>query len=203
LFGNGFYRRAGTQSLDGGITSFGLHAQYRIANPQLDEGAATTLLRWTGIDLTGGLEFTRWSLGIEDTIETSFQVDGSAGSTSLALSEQGTYDLSSTAMTVPIEVTTGIRIALLVSVYVGAGVDFTAGTGKLEANLSGTMRTQDGRDIGTTTITGGGDASASPFAARVLAGVQLNLWKIKVYSQVNAAATPAAASVGFGIRGVL
>jgi hypothetical protein len=159
-------------------------------------------LRWTGIDLTGGLEFTRWNLGVEDTIESDFEVQGSSGNAALVLTETGTFDLSSTAMTVPIEVSTGIRIALLVSLYVGAGIDFTAGTGKLDANLTGTMRTQDNRDIGTTTISGGGDNSASPVAARILAGVQLNLWKLKIYAQVNGSATPAA-SVGFGIRGVL
>jgi hypothetical protein len=119
------------------------------------------------------------------------------------LAEAGTYNLTSTAMTVPIEVTTGVRIALLLSMYVGAALDFTAGTGKLDANLAGTMRTQDGREVGTTTISGGGENDASPVATRVLAGLQLNLWKLKVYTQVNAAATPQAASIGFGIRGVL
>ena len=201
LFGNGFYRKGSTESLRGSITSFGLHAQYRVMNPQKDEGAAT-LLRWTGVDLTGGLEFTRWSLDVEDTIETDFSVQGSSGSAAITLTETGTFALSSTAMTVPVEVSTGIRIALLLSLYVGAGVDFTVGTGKLDANLTGTMRTEDNRDIGTTTITGGGENSASPVAARILAGAQLNLWKIKIYTQVNASATPAA-SLGFGIRGVL
>jgi hypothetical protein len=33
LFGNGFYRKGSTSSLSGSITSFGLHAQYRVMNP--------------------------------------------------------------------------------------------------------------------------------------------------------------------------
>jgi hypothetical protein len=201
LFGNGFYRKGSTDSLRGGITSFGFHVQYRLANPQVDEGAATAL-RWTGLDLTGGIEFTRWNLGIVDTIETDFNVEGTSSNASLTLAETGQFDLTSTAMTVPVELTTGLRIALLLSVYVGGGVDFTTGTGKLDANLSGTMRTSDNRDIGTTTIVGGGETSASPFAGRILAGAQLNLWKLKIYTQVNASPTPAA-SFGFGIRGVL
>jgi hypothetical protein len=202
LFANGFYRQGSTESLEGGITSFGLHAQYRLVNPQVDDSATTKLLRWGGIDLTGGLEFTRWSLGIEDTIETDFTVEGSSGSAGIVLASTGRFDLTSTAMTIPVELTTSIRIALLLSIYVGGGIDLTAGTGKLDANLTGTMHTTDNRDIGTTTITGGGENSASPLAARILAGAQLNLWKLKVYAQVNGSATPAA-SVGFGIRGVL
>jgi hypothetical protein len=35
-----------------------------------------------------------------------------------------------------------------------------------------------------------------------LAGVQLNLWKLRAYVQVNGSPAPAA-SVGAGIRGVL
>jgi hypothetical protein len=202
IFGNGFYRKGSTEDLRGGILSAGLHVQYRLMNPQQDVSIETKALRWTGIDLTGGLELTRWTLGVDDQIITEFGVAGSTGNANLVLDSTGTFDLSSTAVTVPVEISTGVRIALLVSIYVGAALDFTAGQGSLDTNLNGTLFTSDGRPIGTTTITGGGDESASPFAARILAGVQLNLWKLKIYAQVNGSSTPAA-SVGFGIRGVL
>jgi hypothetical protein len=202
LFANGFYRKGSTTSLRGGIFSAGLHAQVRLIDPQRDGTVGTTVLRWSGIDLTGGLEMTRWTLGIEDDITTDVGVSGTNGSANLVLDSRGTFDLSSTALTVPVEVTTGLRIALLLSLYIGAGVDLTAGSGKLAANLAGNLLTSDNRNVGTATITGGGDESASPVAARILAGAQLNLWKLKVYAQVNASATPAA-SIGVGIRGVL
>lgn len=200
LFGNGFYRTGATESLRGGIFSAGLHAQYRVLLPQEDTGTAT-ILRWTGIDVTSGIEVTRWSLGVDDDISTDFVVSGMGGSTGVVLASSGTFDVSSTAMTVPVEVSTGMRIALLVSVYVGAAVDFTASSGKLSTNLNGTLTTDDQRNVGTTTITGGGDSMGSPVTGRILAGAQLNLWKLKIYTQVNAA--PNAASLGAGIRGVL
>lgn len=202
VFGNGFYRNASTSDLRGGILSAGLHVQYRLVDPQVEQGAATKALRWTGIDLTGGLELTRWSLGIDDQIVTGFGVMGTSGSANLFVDSTGTFDLTSTTVSVPFEVTTGLRIALLVSLYVGAAVDLNLGNGKLDTNLAGVLLTSDMRNVGTATITGGGEESASPLAARVLAGVQLNLWKLKIYAQVNGSATPAA-SVGFGIRGVL
>jgi len=199
IFGNGFYRKGSTDDLRGSILSAGTHVQYRVFNPQVDKGVATKALRWTGIDLTGGIEFTRWNLGVDDQITTDL---GDFAGTSVILDSTGTFDLSSTAVTVPIEVSSGVRIALLVSLYVGAAIDLTVGSGKLETNLDGVMVTNDNRNIGTTTITGGGEESASPLAYRILAGAQLNLWKLKIYAQVNGSATPAA-SVGFGIRGVL
>jgi len=202
VFANGFYRKASTADLRGGILSAGLHVQYRLVDPQRDAGTATKALRWGGIDLTGGLEVTRWSLGVDDDITTDFGVSGSGGNAQLTYDTTGTFDLTSTAVSVPVEVTTSIRVALLLSIYVGAAVDFTAGSGKLDTNLAGTLVTSDNRDVGTATVTGGGDESASPVAARILAGAQLNLWKLKLYTQLNGSATPAA-SVGFGIRGVL
>jgi hypothetical protein len=202
LFGNGFYRRASTNSLRGGITSAGIHAQYRIANPQRELGARTKALRWIGIDVTGGLEFTRWNLGVRDEIVSGFDVNGTSASAQLILEMRGMFDLKSTAVTIPIEVTTGVRIAMLLSVYVGAGLDVTSGTGKLSAELGGPLYASNGQGLGTASITGGGENSASVFATRVLAGAQLNLWKLKVYAQVNGSPLPAA-NVGFGIRGVL
>lgn len=202
VFGNGFYRKGSTEDLRGDIFSAGLHVQYRLMSPQADIGIETKALRWIGIDITGGLELTRWSLGVDDDITTNFGAAGSAGTARLILDSTGTFDLTSTAVTLPIEATTGVRIALLLSVYVGVGLDFTLGSGDLDVNLNGTLRTSDGQTVGTTTITGGGDESASPFAPRILSGLQLNLSKIKIYAQVNGSATPAA-SVGFGIRGVL
>lgn len=202
VFANGFYRNGSTSSLRGGILSAGLHAQYRLVDPQRDDRATTKALRWIGIDVTGGLELTRWSLGVNDDIVTELGIAGASGAGRVILDSTGTFDMRSTAATIPLEITTGVRIALLVSVYVGGALDFTAGSGTLDANLGGTLYAGDGTMIGASTITGGGARSASPFAARVLAGAQLNVWKLKLYAQVNGSATPAA-SVGFGIRGVL
>lgn len=200
LFANGFYRNGSTASLRGGIFSAGLHAQYRVLLPQADTGTAT-ILHWTGIDITSGIEMTRWSLGVDDSIATDLVVQGTNASTAVVLDSVGTFDVSSTAMTVPAEVSTGMRIALLLSMYVGAAVDFTTSSGKLTTNLNGTLITEDGRTVGTTSVTGGGDNSGSPVSGRILAGLQLNLWKLRVYTQVNASHN--AASVGAGIRGVL
>ena len=202
VFANAFYRNAELDSLNGSIGSFGAHLQWRVVQPQAAEGVATKVLRWTGIDVTTGVEVTKWSLGVEDDITTNVAVTGSGGSAGLVLDSTGRFDLTSTAATVPVEVSTGLRIALLLSMYVGAGFDITGGKATLDTNLAGTLHTDDNRDVGTVTLTGGGDNSTSPAAARIFTGVQLNLWKIKIYGQVNASATPAA-NIGFGIRGVL
>jgi len=199
VFANGFYRNAEAERLDGTITSAGAHVQYNVIPPSKDAGAKT-FMRWIGLSVTSGLELTRWKLGSGgSTLSTDFTVGSGQNTAPLILDSVGRLDLSSTAVTVPIEVTTGIRVALLATLYVGAGVDFTVGRSTIDSSLDGTLFTTDGRNVGTVEIDAAGSNNGSPGTARILAGVQLNLWKLKLYGQVNASQAPAA-SIGFGLK---
>jgi hypothetical protein len=200
LFANGFYENGNTDQLNGNIATGGFHIQYRLAEPQVDEGVGAAIVRWGGLDLTTGVEFTRWSFGANDTITQPYQVQGI--SDPLTLTSTGKFNLSSTAGTIPIELTTGIRIALLVSLYAGIGFDITGGKSTVDADLTGTMTTPDKTNIGNVHITETGSNTSSPGQLRGLAGVQINLWKLKVYAQANVSQIPAA-SLGFGVRLVL
>jgi hypothetical protein len=200
LFANGFYESGSTDQLNGKITTGGLHVQYKLIEPQVDQGTAAVVLRWTGLDLTTGVEFTRWVLNANDTITQTFNVDGISQQISMA--STGKFNLSSTAGTIPIELTTGLRIIELVSLYGGIGFDITGGKSTVDADLTGVLTTPDKTNVGTVHITETGNNTSSPGQFRGLAGVQLNLWKLKVYTQVNVSQLPAA-SVGFGVRLVL
>ncbi len=199
LFASGFYQNgstgASTDTLDGSITSAGAHAQYRLIEPESTGGTAT-VVRWLGLDITSGLEYTRWKLSGRN-FSRSFALDGNQAT----LAATGSFDLGTNAVTVPIEVTTGLRLALIASVFIGVGIDLTAGKTNLTGKLSGDVTNTQGK-IATVAIDATGDRTGSPAAARLLAGVQLNLWKLKVFVQGNVSATPAA-SVAFGLRFVL
>ncbi len=199
VFANGFYRNAQTERLDGNILSAGAHIQYRLLEPT-DGGGAGTAVRWLGLSVTSGIELTRWKLGAGGkSISTAFDVSGSMGSAGLTLDSIGRFDLTSNAVTVPLELTTGLRVALIASVFVGAGIDLTVGNATIDASLDGTMRTSDDREVGTVNILATGDHPGSPGAGRILAGAQVNLWKLKLGAQVNVSLTPAA-SVGLFAR---
>jgi len=200
LFANGFYENGNTDQLKGNIATGGFHIQYKLVEPQVDEGVGAAIVRWGGLDLTTGVEFTRWSFGANNTITQEFNVDGI--SEPLSLASTGRFDLSSTAGTIPIELTTGLRIALLVSLYAGVGFDITGGKSTVDGDLTGTLTTPDKTNIGTVHITETGSNTSSPGTFRGLAGVQVNLWKLKVYTQANVSQIPAA-SLGFGVRLVL
>lgn len=203
VFANGFYQNgstgAATNELSGSITSVGAHLQYRLIEPERTGGTATAL-RWLGLDLTGGIEYTRWSLAGANFHNTFKLADGDT----LDLAAAGNFALKTNAVTIPVEVTTGLRLALIASIFVGVGLDLTYGKSDVDGNLTGDLvakpTAQDaGTKIGTVAMTASGSNTGSPAEPRALAGVQLNLWKLKLFVQANVSAVPAA-SVAFGLK---
>jgi hypothetical protein len=200
IYGNAFYNKASTDRLKGNLTSAGAHAQVKLIKPAQDKGIARAF-RWIGLDATSGIEYTRWSLDAADDLQNDFTTSGY----DLTMTSNGTFNLTSDAITVPIELTTGFRVLGLLSVYGGAGVDFTYGTSTVDANLTGDVSTSQAGanvDVGTAVITADGEGDGSPTALRALVGAQVNLWKLKIFTQANASQTPAA-SISFGVRLVL
>lgn len=198
LFANGFYESAATDKLAGDLTSAGAHVQYRLVQPEADGGGAVAL-RWIGIDLTTGVEYTRWTLGLKETIKDTYLVGSGQAQQTLSMSSAGTFNLTSNAITVPLEATTGVRILELFSLYVGAGIDLTAGKTSIDANLDGTVTAPDGTAVANVKITENGSNTGSPAALRGLAGVQLNLSRLKIFVQGNLSQR-STASVSFGLR---
>ncbi|MGE0872600.1 MAG: hypothetical protein AB7P03_28860 [Kofleriaceae bacterium] len=198
VYANGFYQGGSTDQLEGKITCLGAHVQYQIIPPS-ESGGTGAVVRWLGLSANSGIEFTRWSLGAgSDGVLSDFEIAGNGEDQAITYDATGRFDLTSTATTVPVEVTTGLRIALIAAVYVGAGVDVTVGKSTIATGLSGPLRAGD-MEIGTASISASGSNSASPASARALAGVQLNLWKLKLFAQANASMIPAV-SFGLGAR---
>ncbi len=203
LYGNAFYNSASTDRLEGNLTSAGLHAQVKLIKPAQDKGLARAV-RWIGLDVTSGVEYTRWSLDAADGIENDFTV-GNMMEYDLQMTSAGSFNLTSNALTLPIELTTGFRVLGLLSIYGGVGVDFTYGTSSVDAALTGVVTNDDtGSDVnvGSVSITADGENDGSPTALHALVGAQVNLWKVKAFVQGNVAPTQAA-SVSFGLRLVL
>jgi hypothetical protein len=203
LFGNGFYNTASTDRLNGHLASGGFHAQVKLVQPAEDKGVARAF-RWTGIDVTSGIEYTRWTLDANKGLTNNFAVGAGVTTIDMKATSDGTFRLTSNALTIPVEASTGFRVLGILSLYGGAGVDFTTGSSTVNAALTGNIRTTDATntDVGTVTVTASGDNTASPAALHALLGAQINLWKLKIFVQGNVSQTPAA-SVSFGLRLVL
>ncbi len=192
VYANGFYRADSIDQLDGSLASGGAHVQAKLIVPS-PPGA----LRWIGVDLTTGLEITRWTLGTSRPLARDLAVDGM----DLALATAGRFEVSATSSAVPVELTTGVRVVNALALYVGGGIDLDLGEASVTAQTNGELRDASDRSLGTVTIAGGESHAGSPLVPRALAGTQLELGQFKLFGQVNASLT--LASVGVGFRFVL
>lgn len=204
LYGNAFWRSGSYGQLDGSITSVGVHAQYKIGGKT--RGAKALVLQWGGIDVTGGLEASRWAFAATHELDETFTV-GTGATSDVTLAATGNFDLDSDAIVAPIEATTSLRVFYFVSVYGGAGIDLQLGKATVDATLDGEMTATDPNggpdvDMGSANVTVNGSKGPSPGKLRGLLGVQINVWKLKAFVQLNAMPF-SAASVAVGLRVVL
>jgi hypothetical protein len=181
VFANGFYETGSLKSLDGHLLTLGAHAQYKLVMP-----SAPASVRWSGVDLTSGLEVARWSVGNSAPITTHFTLDGTTPGESLnmTLTSTGTLSMISTTYSIPIEATTGVRFGDVFALFAGGGLDMTFGSSTLTAQLAGNMtKTDDGTPEASIVITASGSQSPSVFTVHALAGFQVDLPHVHFYAE--------------------
>lgn len=190
VFANGFYRSASSDHLRGSIASAGAHVQYKLFTPT--RGLKRVLVQWGGLDFTTGLEVAHWSYGLRGELSTSFEVGNDAGSASSTIeaATMGHTDLSATTVTLPLEVTTNVRLLYVASLYVGLGLDAQVGSSSLDLGVAGSLTgtrpdTGEVETIGAITVTGTGSKGPAIVGYHVLLGLQANLWRLKIFTQAT------------------
>jgi hypothetical protein len=211
IFGN--YMKIPTMdygSMSGSLDNWGVHAQLRLLGPSRDTSALSLLLRWGGIAITTGIDSSHMALGLSKKITSSFTysppnvqpVDVTAQADSNA-----TFKVDMITRSIPLEITTSLRLLTFLTAYGGVGFDFQLGgsnTMNLEANAAITGRVaQMGttQDLGTVSAKAKISADPSPAKVRGILGAQFNLFLLRVFAQINLTnSDPMMASLAAGLR---
>ncbi len=196
VFANGFYESTTIHDLDGTLFTLGAHVQYRIVPP-----SAPGPVRWTGVSATTGLEYASWTVGTTSggSIESHFVVEGTKDRKSIHMSSTGTLDVNVTTVRVPIEVTTGVRLNNTLVLYGGGGIDLTAGSSEIVAQLTSALSiNSDNLPVGTAVITGSESDSPTPFTAHALAGIAVHTRHVRVLLQSQV--SPGELAINLGLR---
>jgi len=203
LFGNWFKWNGSLGALDGSFHNWGLHGQLRLFGPSRKMSAVKMLIRWGGIAVTSGADYSHVSASNSKSINSTLYVVPGAPVTVTSTGNL-TFTLDQTTWSVPLEVTTSLRLLSLVTVYGGLGFDWQLGGGSemkiaMAANLSSGSQYQS---LGTATINAAGKVSPSPARVRDIVGVQLGIMDlVRLFVQVNVAnSSPMLASVAAGLR---
>lgn len=147
-------------------------------------GQNTKVVEWGGIDLTGGFEHATYVLSLNSNVPITAPIDG----VDVTWNGTGTYDVTGTANTIPIEVSSNLRV-LVFTGYLGGAYDLNTASASSNASMSGPVEAAaQGVDteIGTASLRLDGAGDGDPGAARVFVGLQANAAMFKVYGQLNA-----------------
>lgn len=196
VFLNGFYETAGYHDLEGHLTTGGAHVQFHAL-----DGTPTGAVRWTGLDITTGLELARWSISTSrDSLPINFKVENPQGdSEHLTFNATGKMNVDADSLAVPIEVTTGVRFGGLVTLYGGGGVDLTQATATIDVDLQGPLVLRANQDhLGDAHVVASGQASPGAVTAHALLGLQLDVPHANIY--VQGILTPEDEGIAFGVR---
>ncbi len=200
LFASGFYEATTIRALTGHLLTLATHVQYQLVPPVRHRE-----LRWTGVAVTTGLEYSNWTVGeaMDTPIESHFTAVGNEGGVvekyTINMFSTGTLDVTSNTITVPLEVTTGGRVGPL-ALYGGFGVDVTAGSSKIVAALDSPLTYLDAHvPIGSVVIVGSGENGPSALTAHGLLGFAVHTRHVRVFAQT--AIAPGETAIAIGTRG--
>ena len=196
VFASGSYAATTIRGLSGQLLAAGAHVQYKLVAPGAPSNA-----RWTGVDVTSGLEYAHWAISLASSLETHVVITGTTNEEYVHLSCTGTLSVLAETLTVPLEVSTGVRFLDVFGFYAGVGADLTTGSSTIDAVLDAVMSINAARmEIGTAHITASGSSGPDTASVHAFGGLEIHTHHFRTYAQ--AAIAPDERGLTFGVRGV-
>jgi hypothetical protein len=216
IFLNYFSQTRNADGIAAELSNFGVHVRYKLWGWK-GSSLMSGLFRWGGLDLTTGIERSRLRLGLGQNFQRDIPVANNPQAAQMGFTDPvvgvtagGLFDLDMRSLSIPLEVTTNIRLLYILSLYTGFGLDLEMGSGSslavdLNGDMVGRVTGPDGRrataPLGSASVNVAALEEPSPGRLRWLLGVQVNVLILKVFAQLNLAAQdPLIASVALGAR---
>jgi hypothetical protein len=167
-------------SFAGELSSFGIFARYRFMEGK--DIFPGYMLEWGGIHLHTGLQ--RSTMGIKLTQSFKDQTVTSGSTTGTFGDSSAVFNIDTTTTSIPLEISTYMRMLYVFTLYTGLGLDYNIGDGEVGLNASGSV-SSSGTEVATISAneTGTGDAQATNF--RGFLGLQFNVPLVRLYVHVN------------------
>jgi hypothetical protein len=176
IYVNGMSATTEREPFSGTFLNYGGHLQIQV----IKGGDKTDGVRWGGLDLTSGYEYSSYILDLSQ--EMPVEADP------MLWNASGTYRISAESTSVPIEVSTNLHI-FVVTAFAGAAFDYgLGGTAESEIKVEGPITvTIDGEP--QTAGTAGASLSASgvadAYSPRAFVGAQVDIFMVHLYGQLN------------------
>jgi hypothetical protein len=176
LYVNGMASQANHAPFTGDLLNLGAHMQFNLGGPTSQKKTA-----WGGFNLTTGFEHARYRVGLAESVPVE--------SGKITWDADGTYEITATSNSIPVELSTGMQLRIL-SPFLGAAVDITPqGNAVSDIALTGDITVRaDGetQKIGSATASISSVGQGDLFTPRFFGGLQINLAYLRRYGQLNA-----------------
>jgi hypothetical protein len=170
--------------------TFGIHAQYKLIDSKNVGGIG--ILNWGGLAFTTGFDVSSNSLKYK--IGQSISTDISGSRVVWTPNSSSSLDLDASVFTIPLEISTNVRILYILSIFAGAGIDLNMGKSSISANLNGVISSTgavNNSNAGSASLNINENQGPTFGHLRFFAGPQINLVPLKntnllsLYAQGN------------------
>lgn len=208
IYGNYYQCSATINDHHADLKNWGVHAQVKVFNPGGLLGRGSPL-RWGGVDVTTGLDYSQMVLRLTSgTINSTVPLGTSqVPDLSVIASSMGTFNLDLRTYSIPLEVTTNLRLLYILSLYGGLGLDLQVGGGNdmvlaLNGTLTGRAPSQGitAQPLGTVSMAATDHQGPSVGHLRGLVGAQISILVVKLFAQLNWMPDKNLAGLAFGAR---
>jgi hypothetical protein len=194
-------------SLTLGMTTFAAHGQYKLLEAK---SIGLGMLKWNGVELTGGIRYTKSTVeasqsmsGLQTAptaITSPVITDVTAGFTGDAV-----VGINSKVFSIPIEVSTAVRLAHVLGIFMGLGTDFNFGGASSDLTINSPIVIADSANI-LNGVSAQADAllnaKGSPGLLNVkyFGGVQFEVLAVAISLQLTGSLTNSAKGVNVGAK---
>jgi hypothetical protein len=179
LFAHGMTLDTSGDTFGAHLLNYGGHVQLRLIKPKDAEVVA-----WGGLALTAGFEHAEYRLDLQQGMPIAAPGSG----VDATWDATGDYVMKAWSDSIPLEISTNLRI-FVATAFVGAGMDYNTGSATTAMELSGPIEADapgGPYTIGEATVSTIQSGAPGPSYPRVFGGLQLNIFMMKLYGQVNA-----------------
>lgn len=176
LYVNGMSAKTDRAPFSATFLNYGGHVQVKVVKG----GDKTDGVRWGGLDVTGGYEYSSYTLKLEQALPVATD--------ELSWDATGDYTISAEAQSIPLELSTNLHV-FVVTAFLGAGVDYNlSGSATSTIGMSGPITLAYGgqsQDVGSASLSLTESGQVSPWTPRAFVGAQADIFFVKVYGQLN------------------
>lgn len=209
VYGNFFKyeleKNSGDVNVNAQLASYGIHFSY-----DLVKASPSKLFGWGGVKVHTGYEYNRTTLTMDSKISESMSATVSGDTYASAINATPKAQIDVATQSIPIEISSSLRLLYILSLYGGLGADYNLGTATGKGALSNTSNvTCTGATCSPSAGTVGtintkadidGDGKVNPFLFRGFVGVQVNIPFVRIFVQADKSFGNELVAASTGIR---